>query len=61
MYKINKVHGLTQIIKMIEGKPYIPNKGNKNKWEWVETIIDPKRLKRFKELNDAEIISKLNF
>lgn len=56
-YKILKIHGYNQIIKMIDGKPHIPDKKDK-RFIWVETIIDPKRMKKFKEINDAEIIEK---
>ena len=59
MYKIGKIHGHIKVIKVIDNKPHIPSK-KKGKWEWIETIIETKRLKKFRAISDCELIEMLH-
>lgn len=54
MYKIAKIHNVIKIIKIIDGEPHIPDT-KKSKHIWTPTIIEPKRLRKFRELNDSEL------
>ena len=52
--KIGKVHGRTEIIKMIDDVPHYPEEGKKGKIKWQATVVDPKRLATFEDIIISE-------
>ena len=52
---VTKVHEYTQFYKIIDGKPYIPDK-KKGKLEWSETIVEESRLKKCRPVSERELI-----
>lgn len=53
--KIGKVHGHTQFIRVIDGKPHIKDT-SKGKLVWTETIMEESRIKKFKPISELEMI-----
>lgn len=49
------IHGRLQIIKIIDGEPYLPEKDKKKGWLWVPTLIEESRLKKFRDISEQEM------
>jgi len=51
---IGKVHGRTEIIKMIDDVPHFPEEGKKGKIKWQATVVCPNRMSTFTEFEGTE-------
>lgn len=56
---IGKVHGHMEIIKLIEGRPHIADK-EKKKFVWTPTVMENKRLNRFRPITVIELVRIIN-
>jgi len=59
MILVGKVHGRTEVIKMINDVPHYPEAGKKGKVNWQATCVCPNRMSTFEEqdITDEEALA----